>query len=70
MGEAEIPKVYSDHTMAGKQLPRRGIAGDRRVAHVHHRVLDIGVAQSVLYLTFRPLLSRSMMIFRGVAFNT
>ena len=35
--------------MTGKQLPRVGIAGDRRVAHVHHRVLDIGVPQPILH---------------------
>src|SRR5215470_16748516 len=42
-------KVYSDHTMTGKQLPCLGIAGDRGVAHVHHRVLDISVSQPVLH---------------------
>jgi len=35
--------------MTGKQLPRVGIARDRGVAHVHHRVLDIGVPQPVLH---------------------
>ena len=35
--------------MTGKRLPRLGIAGDRGVAHVHHRVLDIGVPQPVLH---------------------
>ena len=49
LGGAETPHRYSDHTMTGKQLPRLGIAGDRGVAHVHHGVLDIRVAQSVLY---------------------
>ena len=49
MGGAETPQSYSDHTMTGKQLPRLGIAGDRGIAHVHHRVLDIGVSQPVLH---------------------
>jgi hypothetical protein len=35
--------------MTGKELPCLGIAGDRGVAHVHHGVLDIGVAQPVLH---------------------
>jgi hypothetical protein len=35
--------------MTGKQLPCLGIAGDRRVAHVHHRVLDVGVPQPILH---------------------
>ena len=35
--------------MTGKQLPRLRIASDCRVAHVHHRVLDIGMAQPVLH---------------------
>jgi len=41
LGEAETPKIYSDHTMTGKQLPRLGIAGDRRIAHVHHQQLPL-----------------------------
>ena len=44
-----MPKSYSDHTMAGTEPPCLGIAGDRRVAHVHHGVLDIGVPQPVLH---------------------
>ena len=35
--------------MTGKQLPRLSIAGDRRIAHVHHRVLDVGVPQPILH---------------------
>ena len=35
--------------MAGAQLPCLGIACDRRVAHVHHRVLDISVPQPILH---------------------
>jgi hypothetical protein len=35
--------------MTGKELPCLGIAGDCRVAHVHHCILDIGVPQPVLY---------------------
>ena len=35
--------------MTSKQLPCLGIASDRRVAHVNHRVLDIVVAQPVLH---------------------
>src|SRR5215831_18308294 len=42
-------KIYSAHTMTGKQLPCLGIAGDGGVAHVHHRVLDISVSQPVLH---------------------
>src|SRR6266446_2015114 len=49
LGGAETPKSYSDHAMAGKQLPCLGIAGDRGVAHVHHRVLDIGMPQPILH---------------------
>ena len=40
---------YSNHTMTGKQLPCLRIASDRRVAHVYHRVLDIGMPQPVLH---------------------
>jgi hypothetical protein len=49
VGGAETTKIYSNHTMTGKQLSRLGIAGDRRVAHVHHRVLDVSVPQPILY---------------------
>jgi hypothetical protein len=35
--------------MTGKQLPCLGIAGDRGRAHVHHRILDIGMPQPILY---------------------
>src|SRR5439155_15620837 len=48
-GGTEIPQGYSDHTMTGKQLSCLGIAGDRGVAHVHHRILDIGVPQPILH---------------------
>src|SRR5712691_4324031 len=49
VGGADTQESYSNHAMTGKQLSRLGIAGDRRIAHVHHRVLDIGVPQPVLY---------------------
>ena len=42
-GGAETPTSYSNHAMTGKQLSCLGIARDCSVAHVHHRVLDIGV---------------------------
>ena len=49
VGGTESPEHYSNYAMIGKQLPRLGIAGDRSVAHVHHRVLDIGMPQPVLH---------------------
>ena len=49
MGGVQTPKDYSDHTMTGKELPCLGIARDRGVAHVHHRVLDISVPQPILH---------------------
>ena len=44
VGGAESPKIYSNYAMTGKELPCLGIACDSSVAHVHHGVLDIGVA--------------------------
>jgi hypothetical protein len=35
--------------MTGKELPCPGIARDRGVAHVHHRVLDMSVPQPILH---------------------
>ena len=49
VGGAGTPEVYSNHAMTGKELPRLSVTGDGRVAHVHHRVLDIGVPQPVLH---------------------
>jgi hypothetical protein len=49
LGGVQASKSYSDHTMAGKQLPCLGIARDGGVAHVHHRVLDVGVPQPILH---------------------
>ena len=43
VGGVDTPESYANHAMTGKQLPCLSIAGDRRVAHVHHRVLDIGM---------------------------
>jgi hypothetical protein len=49
VGGAELPGSYSNHTMTGKQLPRLGIPGDRRIPHIDDGVLDIGMAQPVLH---------------------
>ena len=49
LGGIWYQKNYLDHAMAGEQLPCLGIACDRRVAHVHHRVLDISVPQPILH---------------------
>jgi hypothetical protein len=38
-------KDLSDYTMAGKELPCMGSAGDRGVAHVYQGVLAIGMPQ-------------------------
>ncbi len=49
LGGAETQEGDSNYTMTGKQLPCLGIARDRRKAHGHHRVLDIGVPQPILH---------------------
>jgi hypothetical protein len=49
LGGAGTQESDSDYTMTGKQLSCLGIAGNRRVAHVHHRVLDVGVPQPILH---------------------
>ena len=43
VGGAEPAEDFSNYAMTGKQLPCLGITGDRRVAHVHHGVLDVGM---------------------------
>ena len=43
------PESYANRARTGNQLPRGGIASDRRVAHGHHRVLESGVPQPILH---------------------
>ena len=42
-GEFRHQRAIQNHAMAGKELPRLGITGDRRIPHIDDSVLDIGV---------------------------